>query len=149
MSDDLKARVMNLLDDQITAVLSTSNQGKSYSCLVSFAVTEGFRDIVFATKRERLKYRNMIANPSVSILIDNRENKPSDFRKTTSVTIVGSVEDIRTKDMVRLSRILLEKHPYLREFVESPDTAMMRVFANKIYIVDEFEDVKIISIKDD
>ena len=135
--------VNQIISNQLNAVLSTSSDNQSYSCLVSFVITEGFNDIVFATKRKRLKYRKMAANPHVSLLIDNRENKMTDLHQTTSITIVGSVEDVTTKDSVRLSRLLLEKHPNLRDFVESPDTAIMRLFPEQVFIVDDFESVKV------
>ena len=136
--------LMDILNQQLVAVLSTSSNGISYSCLVSFVVTKGFQDVIFATKRERLKYRNMSENPNVSLLIDNRKNKPSDITEATSVTIVGSVEDIQTKDRVRLIRHLVEKHPNLESFFEADDTAIMRLYPERMYVVDNFESVSVI-----
>jgi nitroimidazol reductase NimA-like FMN-containing flavoprotein (pyridoxamine 5'-phosphate oxidase superfamily) len=144
VSDENIGEVMDILNQQLVAVLSTSSNDKSYSCLVSFVVTKGFQDVIFATKRERLKYRNMSENPNVSLLIDNRKNKPSDITEATSVTIVGSVEDIQTKDRVRLIRHLVEKHPNLKSFFEADDTAVMRLYPERMYVVDNFESVSVI-----
>ena len=144
MSDENMDELMDILNQQLVAVLSTSSNDISYSCLVSFVVTKGFQDVIFATKRERLKYRNMSENPNVSLLIDNRKNKPSDITEATSVTIVGSVEDIQTKDRVRLIRHLVEKHPNLESFFEADDTAIMRLYPERMYVVDNFESVSVI-----
>ena len=144
MSDENMDEVMDILNQQLVAVLSTSSNGISYSCLVSFVVTKGFQDVIFATKRERLKYRNMSENPNVSLLVDNRKNTPSDITEATSVTIVGHVEDIQTKDRVRLIRHLVEKHPNLESFLEADDTAVMRLYPERMYVVDNFESVSVI-----
>ena len=144
MFDENIDEVVDILNQQLVAVLSTSSNDKSYSCLVSFVVTKGFQDVIFATKRERLKYRNMSENPNVSLLIDNRKNTLSDVTDATSVTIVGSVEDIQTKERVRLIRYLVERHPNLTSFFEADDTAIMRLYPERVYVVDNFESVRVI-----
>ena len=139
---DAESRLRSLLQNQLIAVLSTSNQGEPYSCLVSYEVTQDLREIVFATMRQRLKYRNMIANPRVSLIIDNRKNTSRDLREATSATIIGTAEDMTGDLRKNYSQILLSRHPELEDFVSHPDCAVMRVRIDKVYIVSDFEAVE-------
>jgi len=146
MNPEVEKRIKKVLDSQSIAVLGTSKDGEPYSCLVGFALTEDMSIAVFATMRQRLKYKNMMANPRVTLMIDDRAEQDSDFNDTTSVTIVGSVEDVRGGERVKYASLLLARQPALTEFVNSPDCAVMRVVIDKIYVVSEFESVVTIGV---
>ena len=141
LNPEVKKRINKVLDSQSIAVLGTSNKDEPYSCLVGFAITDDLRELVFATMRQRLKYKNMVANPRVTLMIDDRDTQASDFNDTTSITIVGSAEDITGSDREKYASMLLEQQPALTEFVNSEDCAIMRVSIDKIYVVSEFESV--------
>ncbi|MHA1949503.1 MAG: pyridoxamine 5'-phosphate oxidase family protein [Candidatus Thorarchaeota archaeon] len=146
LNPEIKKRIDKVLNSQRIAVLGTSKDGEPYSCLVGFALTEDLKELVFATMRERLKYRQMEANPRVTLMIDDRDVQNSDFNDTTSLTIVGSATDITGSDRERYASLLLKQHPVLTEFVRAPDCAVMRVSVDKIYVVSEFESVVKIGI---
>lgn len=141
LNPEVKKRIDRVINSQSIAVLGTSKDGEPYSCLVGFALADDLSDLVFATMRERLKYKHMIANPRVTLMIDDRNEKQSDFNDTTSITIVGSAEDIKGNERIRYASFLLAHQPALTEFVNSPDCAVMRVAIDKIYVVSEFESV--------
>jgi len=146
MNPEVEKRIKKVIDSQSIAVLGTSKDGEPYSCLVGFALTEDMSTAVFATMRQRLKYKNMMANPRVTLIIDDRAEQDSDFNDTTSVTIVGSAEDVMGGERVKYASLLLARQPALTEFVSSPDCAVMRVTVDKIYVVSEFESVLKIGI---
>jgi len=141
ISPQVRNHIDSVLSSQKIAVLGTSKDGEPYSCLIAFAITDDLKEMVFATMRQRLKYANIIANPRVTLIVDNRDAKASDFNETTSITMIGTAEDIRGKDRGRYAELLLKRHPTLSDFVNSPDCAVMRVEIDKIYIVSEFESV--------
>ncbi|UCE11348.1 MAG: pyridoxamine 5'-phosphate oxidase family protein [Candidatus Thorarchaeota archaeon] len=141
ISDSDQSRLGDLYRDQLFAVLGTRGEGDPYLSLVAFSVTEDYGSIVFATKRKRLKYRNMIENPRVTLMIDNRKNRPSDFEETISVALIGDAEDVSGKSRQELAEFLLARHPGLRNFVESDDCAIVKVGIDKMYIVSDFESV--------
>ncbi|MFW9794994.1 MAG: pyridoxamine 5'-phosphate oxidase family protein [Candidatus Thorarchaeota archaeon] len=146
ISPEVKNRIDRVLDSQSIAVLGTSKDGEPYSCLVGFAFTDDLKEFVFATMRQRLKYRHMKANPRVTLMIDDRNVQDSDFNDTTSLTVVGSTKDITGKERGRYASLLLDQHPVLTEFVNSPDCAVMKVTVDKIYVVSEFESVAKIGV---
>jgi len=141
ISPEIKKRIDRVLETQGIAVLGTSKDGEPYSCLVGFAITEDLSELVFATMRQRLKYKQMQANPRVTIMIDDRDVQNHDFNDTTSLTIVGSVEDILGQKREKYASMLLKRHPVLTEFINSADCAVMRITVDKIFIVSEFESV--------
>ena len=137
----VRDRIINVLNSQKIAVLGTSKEDEPYSCLVSFAFTEDLKKIVFATMRQRLKYQNMIANPRVTLIIDNRDVYNSDFNDTTSITVVGTANDIKDEERLKYASLLIDRHPTLADFVNSPDCAVMKVEIDRYYVVSEFESV--------
>jgi nitroimidazol reductase NimA-like FMN-containing flavoprotein (pyridoxamine 5'-phosphate oxidase superfamily) len=133
-------KLRSLFDSQPIAVLGTSSDDP-YSCLVGFKITDDFKYLIFATMRDRLKYRQITTNPRVSLMIDDRSDQKHDFKKTTSVTIIGTAEDIKGKHRQDYAELLLEKHPVLEEFINDNDCAVMRVSIDRMYVVSNFESV--------
>lgn len=138
---EIQKRISNVLENQRIAVLGTSKDNEPYSCLVAFAMTDDLKELVFATMRQRLKYRNIMANPRVTLIIDNRDVSNSDFNDTTSITMIGTAQDIKSDGRDQYASILLDRHPSLSDFVKSSDCAIISVLLDKMYIVSEFESV--------
>ncbi len=145
---ELRERVMNLLESQLVGALSTTSNGIPYSCLVSYRFTDDLETAIFATKRDRLKYRKMMENPNVSLLIDDRQNRMDDFRTVTSLSVLGTVIDTEGPTRERYMDLLLEKHPYFTDFVRASDTAVIEVSVKHMYIVKDFESVTKLTIEE-
>lgn len=138
---EIQIRISNVLENQKIAVLGTSKDDEPYSCLVAFAMTDDLKELIFATIRQRLKYRNIMANPRVTLIIDNRDVSDSDFSDTTSITMIGTARDIRSDGRDQYVSILLDRHPSLSDFVNSRECAIISVIIDKLYIVSKFESV--------
>lgn len=141
MNLEVKNRIKRVIQFQRIAVLGTSKDDEPYSCLVAFAITDDLEELIFATMRQRLKYRNIMANPRVALTIDDRDSNKSDFNDTTSITMIGTARDIRGDGREQYAALLLDRHPSLRDFVKTQQCAIISVLVNKIYIVSEFESV--------
>ena len=140
LDSEKENKLRDLFESQPIAVLGTSS-ADPYSCLVGFKITDDFQYLIFSTMRNRLKYKQIEANPRVSLMIDDRSDKQHDFERTTSVTIIGTAEDIRGSNRQDYAELLLQKHPVLEEFVNDNDCAVMRVSIDKMYVVSNFESV--------
>jgi uncharacterized pyridoxamine 5'-phosphate oxidase family protein len=133
-----------VVSTQYFGVLNTLGQGLPYSNLVSFAATDDLKSLVFVTGRNTRKYRNIQDNHNISLLIDNRSNKPSDTSQAIAITAVGTArEEIDNKSLFQA--ILLARHPQLRHFVEAPDNAIMLVTI-RLYIVAAFDKTRTVTI---
>jgi len=78
------------------------------------------KQLLFATTRATRKYQNPVADPRVTLLIDNRSNQEADIHEATAVTATGRAGEIAGKGKEPLLMLYLKKHPYLKEFVSSP-----------------------------
>jgi len=133
-----------IVSTQYFAVLNTIGQGLPYSNLVSFAATDDLRSLVFVTGRNTRKYRNIQDNHNISLLIDNRTNKPSDTSQAIAIAAIGIArEEIDNKSLLR--DIFLARHPQLRHFVDAPDNAIMLVII-RLYIVAAFDKTQTVPI---
>ena len=138
----LKETMKALFDSQKLAVLATQGEVRPYGSLVAFAATEDMKSILFATTRATRKYANLLKNRGVAMVIDTRTNQTADFADAAAVTALGDVEEIADHEEQELANIYLDKHPNLREFVESPTTALLRVNIKTYIMVSRFQNVQ-------
>jgi nitroimidazol reductase NimA-like FMN-containing flavoprotein (pyridoxamine 5'-phosphate oxidase superfamily) len=139
---DTLALIRKLLESQRLAVLSTQNHGQPYSNIIAFAATADLKDLLFATTRATRKYANLMAEPRVAVLVDNRKNEPSDFAEAAAVTALGKAWELQGAERQRFLKIYLARHPYLEEFVAGPTCALLRIKVDKYITVSRFQDVR-------
>jgi heme iron utilization protein len=135
-----RLRILNR--KQRHAVLATDAQGKPYTSLVAYALTSDGKGILFATPKSTRKYKNILANSMVSLLIDTRSNTDRAYMGAESVTILGKAHPVK-KGLKRdnLTEIFIRKHPRLAEFVHSPETALIYVEMLHCVHVTQFQTV--------
>ena len=148
MAFKLTTESMELLREvvgaQYFAVLNSIGEGLPYSNLVSFAVNDNLKSLVFFTDRNTRKYRNIKENGNISLLIDNRTNQPSDISKAIAITVIGTArEELNNKSS--LQAIFLTKHQQLQQFVDDSNNAMILV-AVREYIIAGFDKAQRIAI---
>ena len=136
---DLRRKLKELFDKQRIGVLSTQKRNRPYASLVAFAVTDDLKSFVFATPRTTRKYSNIIASSRAALLIDNRSNRMSDFRRAMAVTAVGTVRELRKSGKSRLIQLYTDKHSHLEDFIKSPTCAVLCLEAETLHIVDRFQ----------
>lgn len=138
---DLKKRLATLLSGERLGVLSTCGGRQPYASLVAFSTTNDLSHIVFVTPRPTRKYANLVTNTRVAILVDNRSNRTSDFRRAMAATAVGTVHEVRKTKNSRLVRVYLEKHPQLKDFLWSPTCAVLDIRVEIYHVVERFQHV--------
>jgi len=144
MNDDeiqLKKLLRELFRSQLFAALATQQLTRPYNSLVAFAATDDLKNIIFATRRATKKYSNLLSNNNVSVLIDNRANRDSDFRNAVAVTAIGTAEEVKENESESLLGLYLIKHHNMEKFVHSPDSALFKIRVKRYYAVRNFQDV--------
>jgi nitroimidazol reductase NimA-like FMN-containing flavoprotein (pyridoxamine 5'-phosphate oxidase superfamily) len=136
------AVIRSLVESQKLAVLSTQNYGQPYSNLVAFAATEDLQYLLFATTRATHKYANLMADPRVAVLVDNRKNDLADFTEAEAFTALGKAWELQGAERQRFLPVYLEKHPNLKDFVAAPTCALLRVKVDKYIVVSRFQEVR-------
>lgn len=126
---------------QNLAVLATESGSQPYASLVAVALTPDLRHLFFSTPRATRKRANLVENPQVALLMDNRTNHVSDFSRAAAATLLGTAEEITGTDRDRGLDIFLARHPHLKEFVASPSCSFFRVRIDRIFLVTRFQSV--------
>ncbi len=85
---DVKAALLTLDQKQLHAVLATDSGGQPYTSLVAFAMSGDGKGVIFATPRKTSKYKNILRNRNVSLMIDTRANTSKSYMKAEAVTII-------------------------------------------------------------
>jgi nitroimidazol reductase NimA-like FMN-containing flavoprotein (pyridoxamine 5'-phosphate oxidase superfamily) len=134
---------LNALDkDQLHAVLATDSDGQPYTSMIAYALTPDKKGIVFATPRKTQKYKNILKNNRVSLLIDTRSNTEKDYMSAESLTILGNAKRVRKGGKWSvLAGVLMQKHPNLNEIIRSPETKLIFVKITRCIHVTRFQTV--------
>ncbi|HWR63595.1 MAG TPA: pyridoxamine 5'-phosphate oxidase family protein, partial [Candidatus Thermoplasmatota archaeon] len=124
IEEQQKKQLHELFIKQRFAVIATQASNEPYTSLVAFSSTEDLSYLIFATLRQTRKYENIRKNAKISMLIDNRENLSSDIKNAIAVTVVGNATEI-IDNRQHFMDIHLEKHPYLKEFLQDANCALV------------------------
>lgn len=127
------------------AVLATLNNEQPYINLVAFAVSNDLRHLIFATNRNTRKYRNILSNNKVALLIDNRRNNQSDFKEALAITALGMANELQSDGSGKLVQSYLDRHPSLGKFLQRPDTVVISVTVTD-YILARFDGAERIQV---
>jgi nitroimidazol reductase NimA-like FMN-containing flavoprotein (pyridoxamine 5'-phosphate oxidase superfamily) len=107
-------------------VLATTAGNRPYCSLMAYATNEECTEIYMATHRSTRKFRNLVGNPAVSLMIDEREALPR--TRACALTVEGDCAPVEEPDRQRRIRErLLAVHPHLAEFLAHPDSAVLCV----------------------
>jgi len=126
-------------------VLATVSRGEPHCSLMSYVPDEEGREIYLVSHRATRKYLNLVQNPSVSLLIDTREDKAGQDRiKIKALTINGEFQAINEpfkKDSIR-SRFL-KQHPHLKDFLNDPGSDIFSIRFKSFQLLDGVKDISI------
>jgi nitroimidazol reductase NimA-like FMN-containing flavoprotein (pyridoxamine 5'-phosphate oxidase superfamily) len=136
-----------LLTTQKLAVLSTQGSGQPYASLVAFAASGDLGHLYFATARTTRKFHNLAADPRVAMLMDSRSNDDADIHAAMAVTATGTAREVGEPEREPAAQLFLAKHPYLRDFVQAPSCALIRVEVGAYTLVSRFQQVMELHIK--
>ena len=133
MLEEMKA----LAKQKDICVLATVSDGNPHCSLMAYATDDDCREIYMITQKGTKKYKNLIKNPSVSLLIDTREEQvDSHPLQAKALTIAGLFQEIDDEYKKRLTRVrLLERHPYLAEFIDQTDTELICIKATSFLVL--------------
>jgi nitroimidazol reductase NimA-like FMN-containing flavoprotein (pyridoxamine 5'-phosphate oxidase superfamily) len=140
-TSDLREEIFNLFRSQSLAVLASQREVQPFASLVAFAVSDNLQIMLFATSRSTRKFSNILDNPLVALLVDNRSNSPSDFMDAIAVTALGKAKEVEGAEKSILSSMYLAKHPHLSDFISSPNQALLKVEVSKYIVVSNFQRV--------
>ena len=130
------------------AVLATDAGGQPYTSLIAYALIPDMKGLIFITPKSTRKYKNILKNRKVSLLIDTRSNTARDYMGAESVTILGNARPVkRSKKRSELAALFIKKHSRLSGVIDSPETTLIMVEIIKCIHVTKFQSVSVWEIK--
>jgi len=142
MRDDIQ----KMIAENKVCVMATVADGVPHCSLMSYATADDGREIYMATLKDTRKYRNLMVNPTVSLLIDTRD--ASQRGKTRALTVSGIFQAVdNDKKFKAIRDTLIKTHPDLKDFFSHPDARMIVIRATALQLLDNvtdsyFEEVK-------
>ena len=138
---ELVGELEKLFSSQNLAVLATSGKSGPYGNLVAFMAGPDLKYLLFATQKATRKFGNLLENPLVAFVIDNRSNKIEDFMNAVAVTAMGRAFEMTSREKEAMVEAYVDKHPHLKDFVSSPSCALVKVEIEKYVCVFRFQNV--------
>lgn len=130
------------------AVLATEGNGQPHTSLIAITPFGNFRQIIFATYRDTIKYRNIAHNNKVAVLIEGEYNNMKGVKENVVLTIIGHTEDISVEENEAAYQAHLKRHPEMESFMLSSDCALIMVIAKSYQIVNGIDDIRWITTSD-
>lgn len=135
-----------LVQKNKTCVLATVSGNKPHCSLMAYITDKNCEEIYMMTLRNTRKYKNLIENPKVSILIDTREESPSTNVK--ALTVEGLYAAIESKEKrKKIQAKLLSVHPYLSDFIKHSDAEILRIEIRSFLLLKGLQEAYFESIK--
>lgn len=118
-----------LIKSKSTCVLATAAGGEPHCSLMSYVADDDGRLFYMASAKDTRKYRNLLGNASVSLLIDTRdegkENNP-----VKALTVKGVFQPITDgAEKQGVMHLLLLRHPQLKDIADSRDVEVFQIKA--------------------
>ena len=136
------SRVLHeLLATQNFGVLCTQGEGHPYGTVVCFAASDDLARIWFSTTRSTRKFTHIQNDNRVAFVIDNTLNQPSDLFEAMAATGTGDARELTGREREAASERYLAKHPHLKEFLASPNCALVEMRVETFHVVTRFQEV--------
>ena len=135
----IRKEIFELLKSQKYAVIATQGNEELYTNLVAFFSSDNLKNLYFVTSNKSKKYFNLVNNPNISVLIDDRKNSSDDVLNAKALTATGEASLFDEDDSEILNQYL-EKHPKLNEFIKSSDSVFIDIKVKNFVYVNRFKE---------
>ncbi len=144
----LKEYIGSILKTSGFAVLATEGNGQPHTSLIAITNFGDSRQLIFATYRNTLKYRNLTHNNKVAVLIESKQINMNGLNESIVLTIIGHTKEISIAENEAAYHAHLMKHPEMESFMLSPDCVLIKVIAQSYQVVNGTEDIRWITADD-
>jgi len=129
MGTETLEKMKSLVREHDTCVLATVSDGRPHCSLMAYAADDACTEIYMVTPRTTSKYKNLMNNPHLSLLIDTRADHPGERPPDArALTIAGEFRPIHDREKrASVEAMLTAVHPYLKDFMNTGDAELFSV----------------------
>ncbi len=120
--------VKEMLKENTLCVLCTAGGGLPYCSLMTYVMSDDLKTVYMVTVQKSKKYRNLLENSSVSLLVDNRQRIDLTSDETVASVTFGGVH--RQLDPLEIQGVRTQfalRHAELKEILNHPDAVILGV----------------------
>ena len=147
-SNQTRKYIEHILQNYRLAVLATEAHGQPHASLIAITPVQGLRQIIFATYRDTRKFKNLLHNGKVAVLIQGKDMNSLNQQKGFALTGFGYIQEIGTPELEVAKNVHLERHPELEDFLNSGDIALIRIKVEEYQVVHGIDDVTWWTVED-
>lgn len=129
------AKLETILRDNSLCVLCTESDGNPYCSLMTYLLSDDLRILYLISTRESRKFKNLLANPRVSVLVDSRQH-PTAGANIVSVTFTGLFQPLADAETERIKTAFAREHPELTEILNHPDSVIFAIKLTSYLLLD-------------
>ena len=118
------------------AVLATCAENQPHCSLMAFVPNENCRTIYMLTQRNSRKFRNISANPRVSLMVDTRLDSPESRPAIKALTISGTCKPSPQSMQKQFKHLLLQNHPQLKTLSAQKDAVVLEITIASFLLLD-------------
>ena len=144
----IKEYIESIIKTSRFAVLATESDGQPHTSLIAITPADGFRQLIFATYRNTRKYRNLLHNSKVALLIEGEYVNINGLKEKVVLSIIGHTEDISIAENKAAFKAHLMRHPQMESFMLSSDCALIKVIAKSYQFVSGIDEIRWITADD-
>lgn len=119
--------IHELLETQVQCALSTVGDGRPSQHLMAYAFDASLHDIFVASLPLTEKARNMLRDPNVSLLWDNRTGNTSDHRHGVALAAQGEARPLQGWIRARAAHLLQSRNPEIVPLLNRAGSVVFRV----------------------
>lgn len=118
------------------AVLATCAENQPHCSLMAYIFHEEQGLIYMMTQKDSRKFRNISANPRVSLIVDTRHDNLEKRTSIKALTINGTCRPVEQTGQNGLKDLLLKKHPQLKALADHQDALVIEISAESFLLLD-------------
>lgn len=135
-------QISDLLSTQVQCVLATVDEGHPCLHLMAYGFNEPLDEIYIASYSNTRKVSNMLSQPHVSLLWDNRTLNHSDHVEGLALNASGKATLLESSARQVVKQVLLERNPTLDTLLSDQSAAIFSVKVSSYVFVKGYTDVQ-------
>jgi nitroimidazol reductase NimA-like FMN-containing flavoprotein (pyridoxamine 5'-phosphate oxidase superfamily) len=147
MNDAAFKEMKEMLLSADLLVLATTSPRGPHCSLMACAAEENGLSVLLVTPRDTAKYENMQSNPSVCLLVDDRQQNPEKRSALRALTVNGSCEFLSGEEEEAAKTAVVERNPHLADFATRPDVAALRIRPKSLQLLKGPSDSYYVTLK--
>lgn len=133
---------LELIKENSILVLATEGTRGPHTSLMTYVCSEDGLEVYMLSSTDSHKWQNILKNPRVSMMIDDRDGKLADQRQTIkALSITGEHRPVADNDQRRIiEKLIAESNPAIADAFSGPGCEIIHIRAESFLLLDGPQD---------